>query len=108
MTRTLPLDGSDQFIALPAASAADPFDTPATSSLEESKLRSKLTIETSAPPSDARFTEMPIPVSPGSPDPLLTERSASGDCAEAPLVNPRSRRRIRIAVIRCLVIGAAS
>lgn len=83
ITLTVPGDGYDATIVFPAELAAEPMTKPVTVSLPESKTKSKLTMETSAPPWESNVTGTVIPVSPGLPDMLPAVSTANGPCAEA-------------------------
>lgn len=80
-TRTRPAEGVDHESILPAEAAAPPIVTFWTVRRLESKFKSKLTPVTSVPLSGEILIGIEIPVSPGSPDPLLADRLAPLDCA---------------------------
>ena len=80
----------DQLADFSAAEAAAPVSICETSRREPSKLRVKLTPATWAPPCDTRLIGT-ITMSPGFPESLPIEITASAGCAAAPAVRARSR-----------------
>ena len=87
----LPVQGvrvGDQLTDFPAAEAADPVSICETDSSEPSKLKVKLTPETWAPPSEDRLIGMTT-VSPGLPESLPIDITASADWAAAPPAKAR-------------------
>ena len=83
ITRMVPAACGDQDTVFPALDAADPIVTLLTERRELSKSRSNWRDATWAPPDEASRTEIAIPVCPGLPEPLSTEKLASGACAMA-------------------------
>ena len=67
-----------------------------------------MTIETSAPPSDVRRTEMGILTSPGFPEPLSTLRFAFGVCAAAEVAEATKSTASNKIARSFLIIAAAS
>lgn len=81
----------DQPTSLSAAMAAEPGSILDTASWDPSKFSVKLTPETWAPPWDDRVTGT-MTVSPGLPESLPIEITASAGCAAALLVKTNSRK----------------
>ncbi len=80
----------DQLTDFPAADAAEPASICETAKRDPSKLRVKLTPATWAPPWDARLIGT-MTVSPGLPESLPIEITASADGAAALTIRAKSR-----------------
>ncbi len=92
-----------QLADFPAADAADPVSIRETSRFDPLKLSVKLTPTTSAPPCDERLIGT-ITVSPGLPELIPIEITASADCAAAfPVIANSRMLGIRIATNRFFI-----